>query len=94
MTDRVCHTMQRIFQHDHVIALRDQDSVQVGALFDHLQTMMHRFAAAAALYRALRITTLAPSQSPPGMLQNMLKRLQAARRVMIVGNGGIALELV
>jgi NAD(P)H-nitrite reductase large subunit len=44
---------KKIIQHDHVIALRDQDSIQ-----------------------------------------DMHKRLQAARRVMVVGNGGIALELV
>ncbi len=30
----------------------------------------------------------------PENLQDMRKRMEAARRVMIVGNGGIALELV
>jgi hypothetical protein len=44
---------KKILQHENVIALRDQDSVQ-----------------------------------------DMRRRLKAARRVMIVGNGGIALELV
>jgi hypothetical protein len=37
------------------------------------------------------------SYHPSGDLrctQDMHKRLQAARRVMVVGNGGIALELV
>lgn len=88
--------MQKIFQHENVIALRDQDSVQVDALpkgcisrcssLSRLPVATH-----AACTHCFNYSLL---ESLAATIQDMLKRLEAARRAMIVGNGGIALELV
>lgn len=40
------------------------------------------------------LSCILPTDPASENLQDMRKRLEAARRVMIVGNGGIALELV
>lgn len=82
---------QKIFQHDSVIALRDQDSVQV-LLFYRMVLVP-----ANPCFQSKECADIIQSRLMNLLLscvQDMRKRLEAARRVMIVGNGGIALELV
>ena len=83
---------QKILQHPNVIALRDHDSVQV-----ILDEWPHAAVPVSSLNPKRCIVPCSkgtPARSRCCGAQDMRQRLESARKVMVVGNGGIALELV